>query len=136
MTFIPPRVGISNITQALPAVVTTDGDHDLTTGQVVRLHVPRNYGMYPLNQHIFSITVLSDTTFSLQETQVPPAVNIDSTNFPAFVIPSNPQFTAEVLAVGSGPTPNLATQSSTTNNECISKFEDATTNNSTVEIPF
>jgi len=136
MTFSPPRVAISAITQANPCVVTTSSNHNLTTGGVVRLHVPNNYGMVQLNNFIFSVTVLSPTTFSLQTKQVPPAINVDSTNFTAFTIPSNPQFTAEVISVGSGPTPltNVAWQS--TNNFCDSTIADQTLNISTTEIPF
>ncbi len=136
MTFTPERSAISAITQALPPVVTTSTAHGMTTGQVVRIHVPRNYGMYPLNQGLYSITVLSPTTFSLQFRQVPPAVNVDSTQFPAFVIPSNPSFTAEVLAVGSGPTPINTTEVAIRNNVCETLLDDATFNDSISPIPF
>lgn len=136
MTFSPPRVAISAITQANPCVVTTASNHNLTTGQVVRLHVPLNYGMVQLNQVSAIITVLSPTTFSLQATQVPPAVNIDSTTFTAFTIPSKPQFTAEVLPMGAGPTPVKRPAWAVTNNVCTSLVEDAITNIDLTEIPF
>lgn len=136
MTFTPDRLVISAITQADPCVVTTSTDHNLTTGQVVRLHVPKNYGMVELNQQLVSITVLSSTTFSLQYTQVPPAQNVNSTSFTAFTIPSNPGFTAEVLPVGSGPTPITSPSPYATNNVCDSLIGDATVNDSTTPIPF
>lgn len=136
MTFAPERYAISNITKANPAVVTTSIINSLTTGQVVRLHVPRNYGMNELDNKLFIITVLTNQTFSLQFTQVPPAVNVDSTSFIAFTIPSNPQFTAEVISVGSGPTPILSPTVYATKNVCDSLLGDAIINNSTTEIPF
>lgn len=136
MTFSPDRVAISAITQANPCVVTTSTNHNLTTGQVVRLHVPQNYGMVQLNNVLCSVTVLSNTTFSCQQTQVPVAVNINSTTFTAFTIPAKPQFTAEVLPVGSGPTPITNTTSDALRNTCYDLLDDAIINNSTVEIPF
>lgn len=136
MSFSPTRVAISSITQANPCVVTTSSDHNMTTGQVVRINVPKNYGMVELNHLSASITVLSATTFSLQYNQVPPTVNVDSTNYTAFTIPSNPSFTAEVLPIGSGPTPQSNTSWEVTNNICIDTLDDAVTNISTTEIPF
>lgn len=134
--FTPSRLQISNITQANPAVVTTSTDHNLTTGQVVRMHVPQNYGMVQLNQQALSITVLSNTTFSLQYSQIPPQRNVDSSSFTAFTTPSNPKFTAEVLPIGSGPTPITTTVVSSRNNICETLLGDATSNYSTTEIPF
>lgn len=136
MTFVPSQVGISAITQANPAVVTTVAIHNLTTGQIVRLYVPQNYGMFPLNNQLYSVTVLSPTTFSIQTSQLPPAINVNSIYFPAFTTPSKPAMLAQVIAVGSGPTPLLDTPVSINNNTCISDVEDATINNSTVSIPF
>lgn len=136
MTFSPPRVAISSITQANPCVVTTSTEHNLTTGQIVRMHVPINFGMCELNNGSFSVTVLSDTTFSLQITQVPPSINVDSTHFPPFTIPSNPKFTAEVLPIGSGPTPIRNTIPQLVNNVCDTLLGDATQNIATVNQPF
>src|SRR5271154_4088369 len=116
MSFSPPRVAISGITQANPCVVTTSSNHNLATGAIVRLHVPKNFGMNELDNKIFSITVIMPTSFSLQLTQIPPAINVNSTNFTAFTIPSNPQFTAEVLSIGSGPSPITNTSAQILNN--------------------
>jgi len=134
MTFTPPRSAISNISMSNPAIVTTSSAHGLTTGQIVRINVPNNFGMVQLNQKLLSVTVLDETNFSLQYTQVPPAVNVDSTDFTQFVIPSNPKFTAESLAVGSGPTPFTLPYFSSLG-ICVSNVDDATINNSTVSIP-
>ena len=136
MTFIPARVAITNITQANPGVVTTDAAHYLSTGGVTRLHVPQGYGMVELNQRQVHVTVLSSTMFSIQESLVPPAVNIDTRGFTAFVSPTNPRFTAEVLPIGSGPVPVTSPEPYRTNNVCESLVDDTLFNNSTVEIPF
>jgi len=128
MSFAPARVPISAISNSDPGVVTTSVNHKLTTGQVVRLHVPKNYGMDELNNILCIITELSGTQFSIQYSQVPPQQNINTTNFALFVIPSNPSFTAEVVPVGSGPTPLTNTIPQQTNNVCDSLLGDATTN--------
>lgn len=126
--FSPDRSVISNITQANPAVVTTTTDHNLSTGQVVRMNVPKDYGMVELNHQALSVTVLSSNTFSLQYSQIPPAKNVDSTSFAAFTTPSNPKFTAEVLPIGSGPSPITNPFVYQQNNTCESSIADATTN--------
>lgn len=137
MTYIPARVAISSITQADPGVVTTSTNHNLTTGQVVRLHVPQNYGMFQLNQMQVIIKVLSATMFSIFQSIIPNnVVPISTTNYPAFTIPAKPSATAEVLPMGSGPTPLLNTTVQILKNTCDDLLEDAITNIDTVEIPF
>lgn len=136
MTFTPDRIPIANISQANPAIVTTTIPHNLTTGQVVRINCPQGWGMIQINKTMNIITVLSANTFSLQQTQVPVAVNVNSTNYAAFTTPSKPQFTAEVLPMGAGPTPNLSTPTSILNNQCQDELDDAVFNNSTAPIPF
>lgn len=136
MTFLPDRLVISDITQANPAVVTTSTNHNLSTGEVVRIHVPKNYGMVELNNLLCSITVISSNTFSLQYSQVPTAIPVNSSDYTTFTIPSNPSFTAEVLPVGSGPTPITSVPVYANNNVCVSTIDDALYNNSTTEIPF
>ena len=136
MTFSPPRVAISAITQANPCVVTTASNHNLSTGGIVRLHVPKNYGMTNLNNNLYSVTVLTAVTFSIQIKQVPPAINVDSTKFPAFTTPSNPQFTAEVLSVGSGPTPITNTDWQVLDNFCDTLVNDASQNIATTNQQF
>lgn len=136
MSFSPDRLVILAITKANPCVVTTSTNHNLTTGQVVRVNVPKSYGMVELNHLALSITVLSLTTFSLQYSQVPPAVNVNSTSFTAFTIPSNPSFIAEILPIGSGPTPVTNPPPLVTRNTCVDNIDDATVNISTSPIPF
>jgi len=134
MTFVPTRYLISNITKANPAVVTTT-PNIYTTGQIVRLNIPKAYGMQELNNKLASITVLNNTTFSLQSSQVPPSVNIDSTYFQAFVN-AGTGTPAAAVAVGSGPTPSLSPDDLAMRNECTSKIEDATTNVAITNQPF
>lgn len=66
---------ITGITQADPAVVTTSASHGLTTGVLVTLSGV--VGMTEVNGRAFTITVLSPTTFELD--------NEDSTGHTAYV---------------------------------------------------
>ncbi len=136
MTFSPPRSAITNITQAYPAVVTTALAHGLQTGGIVRINVPVTYGMVELNRQSFIITVLTSTTFSLQYSQVPNRVDVDSRTYTAFTIPAVSRFTAEVLSIGSGPTPITNLPVYIQNGTAVSTTGDQVFNNSTVEIPF
>jgi len=106
MTFTPVRTIVSNITNANPAVVTTSSNHELTRGMVVRLNIPRAYGMTELNRKLFVVTVLSATTFSLQTTEYPSAQNVNSVSFVPFVTPSSVGVQPECVPVGSAPVPN------------------------------
>lgn len=135
MVFYPLPQTIENITKANPAVVTTESNHNLTTGQVIRLNIPKQYGMQELDHQIAIITIISDTMFSLQKTQVPPAVDIDSRQFQSFtnVGTGTPP---QIIPIGAGPTPQLNTFSQRINNTCASELDDALTNISTTEIPF
>lgn len=135
MVFVPPRSAIAGISNANPAVVTTTQAHSLASGQVVRLHVPPPYGMFQLNQKQFSITVLSANTFSLQYTQTP-FVNVDSTNYPAFVSVAQPQFTAEVISMGSGACPLGTSPGDILNSTATTTLADQTRNITRINIPF
>lgn len=131
---------ITAISNANPGVVTTAANHNLSTGQIVRLTIPKNYGMQEINRvnnRLFSITVLSLTTFSLQVSQCSPQgnINLDTTLFSAFVnVGTGTPATA--FPVGSGPTPITSPPQYATNKMCDSLIGDATMNNSTSEIPF
>jgi hypothetical protein len=137
MSFSPDRLAIADITKSNPGIVTTTEDHNFSDGQVVRLHVPRNYGMYELNQMQVIIKVITATSFSIFSSIIPNNVlPVSTVTFGTFVVPSNPGFTAEVLPIGSGPTPILEPETYKTNNVCDTPLSDATYNNSTTEIPF
>jgi hypothetical protein len=89
----PQLLVITAITQASPAVVTTNIPHNYLTGTVVRLWIPLEAGMQQLaNQEQWFITVLSPTTFSMP---------VDTSSFDAFVAPAGAsQQCAQVFPVG------------------------------------
>jgi hypothetical protein len=73
---------ISGITQASPAVVTTSAAHGLSTGD--RVIITKVLGMVELNtpsRNPYVVTVLSSTTFSLQDIY---GNDIDSSSFTAY----------------------------------------------------
>lgn len=78
---------ILSITQGFPAAVvttlngTTPGNHQYITGTVIRLDMNPAFGMMQANQVTGTITVTGDTTFT---------INIDTTNFDAYVVPLLP----------------------------------------------
>ena len=85
---------ISSITNAENALVTTTFNHQYVTGMIVRLNIPQGYGMLEVNQKQGTITVISDTTFT---------IDIDTTYFNQFTTPStfpdNSQY-PQVVPVG------------------------------------
>jgi hypothetical protein len=106
------------------------------TGMVARLVVPLNYGMTPLNGILAHVKVLSPTTFACYSSFVPFYVSINSLNYPAFVIPTNPGLLASCIPVGDGPTQETSVAWQFNNNFADSPLDDTFLNNSTVEIPF
>lgn len=81
--FQPAMRIITDITNSLPAQVTTSFAHQYGTGMIIRLILPPGYGMQEANQLSGSIEVTGATTFN---------INIDTTNFRVFTIPiSAPQ---------------------------------------------
>jgi len=55
--FVPKRRLLSNVTNALRAIVTTTEDQGYETGQIVRLIVPLAYGYHGLkNERSFYFT--------------------------------------------------------------------------------
>lgn len=89
----PQLLVITAITQASPAVVTTNIDHNYLTGTIVRLWIPLEAGMQQLaGLEQWDITVLTPTIFSIP---------VDSTNFDPFVAPTGAkQQCAQVFPVG------------------------------------
>lgn len=135
MTFVPNRTLITAITQALPGVVTCASAHNLTTGQVVRFNIPKAYGMQELNNRLAQITYISSVSFSIQQSQVPSNIPIDTTNFQAFTN-AGTGTPAAITAVGSAPTPLLNTAGQILEAQATSTLDDQTVNNSTIPIPF
>lgn len=80
---------IAAITTTNPAQVTTTIDHLYLTGMIVRLDIPIGVGMEQANQLTGTIVVTGSTTF---------LINIDTTFFTPFVIPTLPPFAAYTCA--------------------------------------
>ncbi len=84
-TFQRAMRNILSITQAESALITTTfdginpGNHQYSTGLIVRIYVPYGFGMVRLNAMEAPITVVNDTQFT---------VPIDTTDFDAFVVPA------------------------------------------------
>jgi hypothetical protein len=73
-TLVGSTLAITGITQANPGVVTTNLNHGYATGQVV--HINGVVGMTAVNGGSFTITVLTQTTFSL---------GVNTTSYGAYV---------------------------------------------------
>ena len=78
---IPSMMVITNITQAYPMVITftvsaVTGANTYHVGQLVKLLVPKPWGMFQANGLTARILVIGSSTMAL---------DIDSTNFDAFV---------------------------------------------------
>jgi len=83
---------ISAITQANPCVITTSAAHGYQSNQLVRVtdlggSAPVNRGMENLTDKRFRITVLSTTTFSLQDPIT--GDDVDSSLYTAYVSGGN-----------------------------------------------
>lgn len=76
--FQPALRIITAITNGFPAQVTTSFSHQYKTGLIVRLRIPKGFGMYQADQLFAPITVTGLTTFT---------INIDTTRFDLFVVP-------------------------------------------------
>lgn len=82
------RSNISNVTNADPCVITTSTDHNLSTGDVIRLtdlngRIPTPRGEDQLNNRRFKVVVTSSTEFKIKD----PITDeyIDSTNYVPYV---------------------------------------------------
>jgi hypothetical protein len=91
---------ILSITNSFPAIVVTsiDGinpaDNDYISGMIVRLDIPKGYGMNQAHNRKGTITVINPTTFS---------IDIDTTLFDIFVVPTSWPLSyqkAQVVPVG------------------------------------
>lgn len=87
--FQPAMRIISAISQSNPVSVTTSFNHLYISGNIVRLDIPKVFGMPQMNGVYGPIIVTSPTTFTMP---------IDSTNYQAFVIPDPaPATSAQVV---------------------------------------
>lgn len=69
---------ISAITNTAAPTVTTTLNHQYATGDIVRFNIPPLFGMEQLDQQLATVTVVTDTTFT---------IDIDTTFFAPFVVP-------------------------------------------------
>jgi hypothetical protein len=80
--YYPARLFITNITKAAQAVVTLSVTHNLTVGQVVRMHVTANFGMVEMEGLEGRIVAINTTTNTI-------TLDIDSTGFTTFAFPTS-----------------------------------------------
>lgn len=103
-TYSPIISDVSDISRNYPALVTTSNNHSFVVGNEVQFFIPQEWGMTQLSgQTGFVLSIPSTTEFT---------VNIDTTQFNAFVTPSpssivviNP---AQVAGIGDSNTGQLA----------------------------
>lgn len=82
---------VTGITNGFPCVVTTSFNHQYLTGTIIRIDIPRFFGMQQINQQFGPIEVLSDTTFSMP---------INTTYFDAFSVPMGNEQYAQSVPIG------------------------------------
>lgn len=74
-------------------VVQTTFAHDYLDGEIVRLFIPSEYGMFQINKWIGDITLIAGSTDKFR-------IKLDCSSFDAFSIPATPKELAQVVAVG------------------------------------
>lgn len=92
--FQPAMRIIAGITNSFPALVTTTLDHQYLSGLIVRIRVPRGFGMQQINELTGTIVVTGATTFD---------IDINTIDFDVFTFPPvSPLYTtcAQVVPVG------------------------------------
>ncbi len=95
---------ILSITQGFPALVTTTfdginpGEHQYSSGLIIRFVIPIGYGMQLLDQQQAEITVINTTQFT---------VPIDTANMDPFVL--NPNIATPCQTVPFGENANILT---------------------------
>lgn len=90
--FVPARKVISNITNAVRAVITVTEPHDYISGEYVRIHIAPEHGMIQLAQKYAPIEVIDSVSFYL---------NIDTRMFEPFVLPVPEYQSCQCVAIGS-----------------------------------
>lgn len=80
-TFQPAMRLIASITNSYPCIVTTTFNNQYIDGTIVRLDIPQACGMFQADQFVGPLTVINDTSFSL---------DLDTTNFGIFITPVLP----------------------------------------------
>jgi hypothetical protein len=97
-TYVPYRVDIQTITQAASALITTSSAHGFQVGGQVQFSIPKEWGMRQLDGLKGFVTEIPATTQFY--------VDIDTSNFDAFVTPSPPALVvidpAQATGIGDG----------------------------------
>ena len=103
----PMSVAISNISNAVPAVVTTSVPHTFRDGDAIRTIVPSQFGMTQINGRIFTARVITNISFALYLTLNPSPVPLNSLNFDTYIAATGkiPQI-AQAICVGAAPIQN------------------------------
>jgi len=91
--FIPNLQYITNITQAVNAVVTFADDHNFTLAEWIGFRIPPPNGMIQLNNQKALIISLTDTTVT---------INVDTSNFYPFIYVQDNQVPCIAVPVASG----------------------------------
>lgn len=81
--FQPAMRVVTNITNGYPCIVTTSFANSYFTGDIIRIIIPLGFGMQQINNQFSNITVIDNTSFSM---------DIDTINYDAFNDPNNGQF--------------------------------------------
>lgn len=88
-----PRL-INGITNSVHAVVSFTEDHGYKNGQLLRFHVPKEYGMFEINEKSGTVLDKTDDTVT---------VDIETTNFSEFIYPAvSTSYPPETVPYGSG----------------------------------
>lgn len=83
MAYYPVAREISTISKAQIATVTFTEDHGYLVGQKLGFRVPREWGMYQINQQYGQVLTIPSTT------QV--TVDIDTSLWSTFITPASPE---------------------------------------------
>lgn len=89
--FVPVVRYITDITQALIAVVTTSEAHEYVSGTIVRLYIPLAYGMQQINHKKGAISVIDATSFYFP---------LDTLLYDPFVVPVSAVQQAQCVPIG------------------------------------
>lgn len=95
-TYTPAIHNLEDVSRSNPALVTTTEDHEYVINQQVQFFIPKQWGMRQLNLvKGYVLTIPNPDEFT---------VNINTTNFDAFTIPTTPDFVviddATVVGIG------------------------------------
>jgi len=97
--FIPNLQYITDITQAMQAVVTFAENHNFTLWEWISFRIPQSNGMIQLNNQKGRIIMLTSNTVT---------IDVNTLGFFPFIANSNPQIPCIAVPAGSGNEPYFA----------------------------